>query len=211
MACGDASRRRLNHTSEAMLYNLRLSDLPPWLYGVIVPVLGLVELLLFRWIFSLDDDPSRRQGVDYIRPKPIARVIEVILMMASALVFVSALYRYPQNLEESVGLGVFGLVFGLIAGFVSNTHLWLDDEGMHYRAGVGKVQFISYKNFDHYEIQRVALGSNGTTTYYHFISNDDTNLSISRSTYDIDDLLEKIRTHTVIREKPYKARTWFND
>jgi len=164
-----------------------------------------------RWIFSLDADPSRNQGVDYIQLRPFARVAEVIFMFGGSFTIVAGVEALLRGENKGIGFATFGLAFTLFAAFAFNTHLWLDDDGMHYRSGIGKVQFIPWKDLRYYDIQRVSGGKAGTTVYFRFHAVDGTTLSISRTNYDMKHLLEKISAHTDIREQPYKQTSWFSD
>ena len=188
-----------------------MNALTPWL--PLFATLGLTPVLLFafRWIFSLDADPSRNQGVAYIQLRPFARVAEVIFMFGGSFTIVAGADALLRGENKGIGLATFGLAFALFAGWIFNTHLWLDDEGMHYRAGLGKVQLIPWKDLRYYDIQRVTGIESGTTVYFRFHASDDTILSISRSTYDMDALLKKIRPHADIHVQPYKKTSWFSD
>jgi len=188
-----------------------MTALTPWL--PLFATIGLTPILLFvfRWIFSLDVDPSRNQGVDYIQLRPLARAAEVILMFGGSLCIVAGADALLRGEDKGIGMATFGLAFTLFAGLVFNTHLWLDDEGMHYRSGIGKVKFIPWKDLWYYDIQRASTGTGGPTVYFRFHAADGTMLSISRTNYDIDRLLEKIRPNAEIHEQPYKNSTWFSD
>jgi len=183
----------------------------PWL--PLFAAIGLTPILLyvFRWIFSLDVDPSRNQGVDYIQLRLFAKVAEVIFMFGGSLSIVAGVDALLRGGNKGIGIAAFGLAFTLIAGFVFNTHLWLDDEGMHYRSGIGKVQSVPWKDLRYYDIQRVSAGTGGITVYFRFHAADGTILSISRTNYDMNRLLEKIGANTDIHEQPYKQTSWFSD
>jgi hypothetical protein len=188
-----------------------MSALGPWL--PLFAVIGLTPILLFvfRWIFSLDVNPSRNQGVDYIQLRPFAKVAEMIFMFGGSLCIVAGVDALLRGENKGIGIATFGPAFTLFAGFAFNTHLWLNDEGMHYRSGIGKVQFIPWKDLRYYDVQRVTGLTSGTTVYFRFHAADDTMLSISRTNYDMNRLLEKIRANTDIHEQPYKQTSWFSD
>jgi hypothetical protein len=188
-----------------------VSTLGPWL--PLFAVIGLTPILLFvfRRIFSLDVDPSRNQGVDYIQLRLFAKVAEMIFMFGGSLSIVAGVDALLRGENKGIGIATFGLTFTLFAGFAFNTHLWLDDEGMHYRSGIAKVQSIPWKGFRYYDIQRVTGINSGTTVYFRFHAADNTILSISRTNYDMNRLLEKISAHTDIHEQPYKQTSWFSD
>jgi hypothetical protein len=188
-----------------------MTILTPWL--PLFATLGLTPILLFayRWTFSLDSDPSRNQGVDYIHRRLFAKVAEVIFMSGGSFSIVAGADALLRGDNKGIGLATFGLAFALLAGLIFNTHLWLDEQGMHYRAGLGKVQLIPWKDLRYYDIQRSSGGNAGTTVYFHFHATDDTILSISRTNYDMDRLLEKIRPHADIHEQPNKKTSWFSD
>ena len=182
----------------------------PWQDAIAIISLTPLLLWLFRWIFSLDVDPSRQQGVDYIPLRPLAKVSEVILMLGGSFTIVAGADALLRDQQKGIGLATFGLLFALIAGLACNTHLWLDDDGIHYRSGIGKVQFIPWKDLRYYDLQRVTGLGSGTTVYFRFHSTDGTILSISRTSYDINRLLEKIHSHADIHEQPYKKTSWFS-
>jgi hypothetical protein len=188
-----------------------VSPLLPWQNAIAIIALTPLLLWLFRWIFSLDVDPSRNQGVDSIQLRLLAKVAEVVFMFGGSFSIVAGADALLRGENKGVGFVTFGLAFALIAGLVCNTHLWLDDEGMHYRSGIGKVQFIAWKDLRSYDIQRFSGFQSGTTVYFRFHAADDATLSISRSNYDIPRLLEKIRAHTDIHEQPYKKSYWFSN
>jgi hypothetical protein len=183
----------------------------PWL--PLFATIGLTPILLFvfRWIFSLDADPSRNQGVDYIQLRLFAKVAEVVFMFGGSFSIVAGVDALVRSDNQGIWIGTFGLAFTLIAALVFNTHLWLDDEGMHYRSGIGKVQVIPWKDLRYYDIQRASTGTGWPTVYFRFHAADDTMLSISRTNYDMDRLLEKIRPNANIHEQPYKKSTWLSD
>jgi hypothetical protein len=181
-----------------------MTALQPWLPVPEVVGLTVVFLLLFRWIFSLDDDPSRRQGVNFIPLSPLAGTMKIIFMVGGSISIVSGVDLYLRGDNKGIGMATFGLALALFAGFIFNTHLWLDSEGMHYRVGIGKVQLIFWKDLRYYDIHRVTGLQSGTTVYFRFHSTDDTILSISRTSYNIDSLLQKVRQHSDIHERPYK-------
>lgn len=189
----------------------QMNALAPWLPLFVIVGLTPILLFIFRWIFSLDVDPCRNQGVDYIHLRPFARIAEVIFMFGGSFTIVAGVDALLRGENKGIGLATFGLAFALFAGLAFNTHLWLDDEGMHYRSGIGKVQFIAWKDLRYYDIQRVTGVESGTTVYFRFHATDDTILSISRSNYDMDRLLEKIHSHSDIHEQPYKKTSWFSD
>jgi hypothetical protein len=189
----------------------QMSTLRPWFPVFIAIALTTIFLVLFGWIFSLDEDPSRKQGVDYIPLRPRAKAAEVIFMFSGSICIAGGIDLFLQGSDKGIWPATFGLAFTLFAGLSFNTHLWLDSEGMHYRIGFGKVQSIRWKDLQYYDIQRITCGTSGTTVYFRFHSSDDTLLSISRTNYDISSLLEKIRTNSDIREQPYKKRSWFSD
>jgi len=188
-----------------------MTALQPWLPVLIAIGVAAMFLILFRWIFSLDDDPSRKQGVDYIPLRPLARTMEIIFMFGGSISIVSGVDLYLRGDNKGIGMATFGLAFALFAGFIFNSHLWLDSEGMHYRTGIGKTQLILWKDLRYYNIQRVSGAQSGTTVYFRFHSSDGTTLSISRTGYNIDSLLQKIRQHSDIHEQPYKKQSWFAD
>jgi hypothetical protein len=189
----------------------QMSALGPWL--PLIAVIGLTPILLFvfRFIFSLDVDPSRNQGVDYIQLRLFAKVAEVIFMFGGSFSIVAGVDAFLRGENKGIGIATFGLAFTLFAGFAFNTHLWLDDQGMHFRSGIGKVQSIPWKALRYYDIQRVTGLNSGTTVYFRFHAADDTTLSISRTNYDMNRLLEKISANTDIHEQPYKQTSWFSD
>ena len=188
-----------------------MSALGPWLPLFAVIGLNPILLFVFRWIFSLDVDPSRNQGVDYIQLRLFAKVAEVIFMFGGSFSIVAGVDALLRGENKGTGIATFGLAFTLLAGFVFNTHLWLDDQGMHYRSGIGKIQSVPWKDLRYYDIQRVSAGTGGITVYFRFHAADGTILSISRTNYDMNRLLEKISAHTDIHEQPYKQTSWFSD
>lgn len=95
-----------------------------------------------------------------------------------------------------------GIAISLFASYSTNTHLWLDDIGMHYRRGLGKPRLIEWKDLDHYE-QTVVWGREAATRYLLLRSRDGTTFWISKDSYDMSKLLDAIRTHAAISEQPF--------
>jgi hypothetical protein len=166
-------------------------------------------LMGFRGIFSLDEDVARMQGVDYIPQKPIMRWIEPLFMLFGSGLIVNGARSFSVDDNEWLWLILFGIAFSAITGFASNTHLWLDEQGMHYRSGVGSVQTIDWKSLDHYEVRSVS-DSEGVTYYYDFYSDSGGSISISKSSYNMDSLLAKVAAHADVPERPYKKKSWFS-
>jgi hypothetical protein len=178
--------------------------LPAWVPYALIPILALALRTGFRWLFSLDEDLTGKAGVITIPLRPVARISEWLLMGVASLIIVSSVESFNNpSRSDWPGLLLFGVGFALLTGFIANTHLWLDDEGMHYRIGVGRIKFISFGHLDHFEIKKDTGYQSGTTFYYLFRSNDGETISISRSSYDVNQLLLKIREHKSVAEKPY--------
>ncbi len=188
-----------------------MSSQPPWIPFALVPIVAVLLRVSLRWIFSLDEDPSKKPGVFMIPLRPLARVTEWILMTGAALAIVSSVESYSDPVKDSwLWSLLFGIGFAMLTGFIVNTHLWLDDEAMHYRSGLGRIHTIPWSRLDHYEIHHDSGPNSGTTYYYDFRSTDGEMISVSKSTYDINDLLLRISAHHEVREQPYRPRDWLS-
>lgn len=175
-----------------------------------VVALAVALLLGLRWIFSLDEDVSRLQGVEYIAQRAVMRWIEPIFMLAGSGLIVGGACSFSMDDTEWLWAVLFGIVFCGITGFSANTHLWLDEQGMHYRSGVGRVQTIAWKSLEHYEVRLVSDNEGGDTYYYDFYSSEGGSISVSKSMYDVDRLLTKVAAHTDVPQRPYRKRGWFS-
>jgi hypothetical protein len=184
---------------------------PVWMPYAVVLVLTALFHFAFQWIFSLDDDPSRKQGVDYIQRTIGIRVVELLLLLGGSIAIVSGVFFEANDNSKPYWTMAFGLGFAMFTGFIANTHLWLDEEGMHYRQGLGATRSIAWSNLDHYEVERQTSGDMGTFISFNFVASDKTKLSIPKQNYDMPALLRKIEAHRNIQQQPFKRQSWFAD
>ena len=182
---------------------------PPWFFFVTTPVLAAALFLLFRWIFSLDDDPRLKAGTIYIPLRPLPKFIAPLFVFCGAGVLIGALDEFILGDRTWPWTAIFGLMFAGVAGVMGNTHLWLDEEGVHYRDWMKQVQTIAWDNLDHYDMHSEGNGQT-VTVYYTFRSRDGSSIAIARSSYDIHELLQKIRARKDVAEQPYKPKSWFD-
>jgi hypothetical protein len=170
---------------------------------VLAPVLAAALMVGFRRIFSLDSGLSSAPSVVVIEKTRAARIYEFALMLLASTAVTYGCVVFSAGRTGAHWWLILGVVFAIISGFIANAHLWLDNDAMHYRIGFFRVVSIQWPHLNHYEIQRV-IGRGGSSYYYLFRSNDDKTIYVAKSNYNIDDLLQKIRAHTSVSERPYK-------
>jgi hypothetical protein len=180
-----------------------VTSLPLWFPFALTPVLATVLVFAFRQLFSLDSSLSAAPGVVIIQPRTAKHVYEFLLMLLASTAVTYGCVVFSAGRTGAHWWLIPGVVFAIISGFIANAHLWLDNDAMHYRIGFFRVVSIQWPHLNHYEIQRV-IGRGGSSYYYLFRSNDDKTIYVAKSNYNIDDLLQKIRAHTSVSERPYK-------
>jgi len=160
-------------------------------------------MFAFRWLFSIDKSVTAAAGVVVVQPRTSKHMYEFLLMLLASISMAYGCVAFSSGRTGAHWWLIGGVAFAVIAGIIANQNLWLDDQAMHYRFARFRIVSIPWSDLDHYEIQRT-VGRGGTLIYYHFRSRDGKTISISQSTFDTDELLQKIRAHTYVGEKPYK-------
>lgn len=160
-------------------------------------------LFAFRWLFSLNESARTAPGTIMIQPRASKHVYEYMLMFMASIAMAYGCTVFSSGRTGAHWWLIGGAAVAIISGIIANPHLWLDDQAMHYRLARFPTVSIPWAGLDHYEKNRV-VSRGGSSIYYYFRSRDGKTIALSQSTYDTDSLLEKIRVHGYVSEKPYK-------
>jgi hypothetical protein len=179
--------------------------------NLLIPfVLGGLTAYLISWLFKrlfrFDAAPEERGLSTHYRFKPMMR----FLLATLACTGIAGLwFGTRQSLHGTTAPGVISICLGIaaIAMVIMTTghEIILDEQGIHSHSLICPDNLIAWADLSHVE---KFYNTRAVTTNYYIRSTKDTTITIGDS-FNVDDLLRRIRVRHPLPERPYKRRRWY--
>jgi hypothetical protein len=174
---------------------------------ILVLAAGMIAPGVFRWLFDRRGAPQDQGAAALYRAKPIVHVLLTMVALIYSAILWDGLRQYGLGRWSFVAFGFVAVYFVWI--MMSPNRLVLDEQGIHRRDLVGRNITILWPELSHVETKGGSFAEFAMDSRSYYRSFGGATISISETTFNTEDILQRIRTQHLCPEQPYRRQHWY--